>query len=298
MNPVKRTVVITGAGSGIGRACVSRVLQAGWRIFASVRKPEDGARLQSECGADVTPLIMDVTDRSSVSAAAQQVARQVGLYGLNGLVNVAGVGVIRPMEYATPRDLQEIFDINAFGQIAVTQAFLPLIRAARGRIVNISSVGAHFAVPFGGLLNASKSAFGIMCDALRMELHPFGVHVSTIEPGAIKTPAVDKTLGHMDTVIANLPEPGRQQYGAMLKSFAPRAYAREMNGSPPEVVAHAVYQALTDPRPKIRYRVGKHSKLLSTLSSLLPETLFQSLLLRITGLPTKFGFIATKSSPM
>ena len=289
MDPTKQTAVITGAASGIGRASVSCMLQAGWRIFATVRKAEDGSRLRSECGSGVTPLLMDVTDRASITAAADQVATQVGPQGLDGLVNVAGIGMVRPMEYASADDLHSIFEINAFGQIAVTQAFLPSIRRASGRIVNISSVGAHFAIPFGGLLNASKSAFGIMCDALRMELHPFGIRVSIIEPGAIRTPAVDKTLGHVDTIIAQLPPSGQQQYAAMLKAFAPRAYQREMHGSPPEEVAQSVYHALTAATPRLRYRVGKHSRLLSTLSSLLPDNLFESLLLRITGLPTGFG---------
>ena len=282
-----KTAVITGAASGIGRASVSRMLQAGWKVFGTVRKSGDGQRLQSECGANFTPLILDVTDRPSITNAAAQLMSQIE--SLDGLVNVAGIGTVRPMEYATSKDIQEIFDINAFGQIAVTQAFLPLIRKAGGRVVNISSIGAHFAIPFGGLLNASKSAFSIMSDALRMELHPFGVHVSTIEPGAIKTPAVDKTLGHIDSVVAGLPQQGQAQYGALLKNFAPRAYEREIHGSPPEVVAQAVYQALTDAHPKLRYRVGKHAGLLTTLSSVLPESVFQSLLLRITGLPSKFG---------
>lgn len=289
-----RTVVITGASSGIGHACVSSMLQSGWRIFATVRKAEDGARLQSECGASVTPLIMDVTDRASIASASAQVESQVASEGLSGLVNVAGVGMMRPMEYAAARDIQEIFDINAFGQIAVTQAFLPLIRTARGRIVSISSVGAHFAVPFGGLLNASKSAFGIMCDALRLELHPFGVHVSIVEPGAIKTPAVEKTLGNVDAIIADLPDRGREQYGAMLKNFAARAYEREMSGSSPEVVAQAVHHALTATHPRIRYRVGKHAKLLSTLPRILPEGLFEKVLLRIAGIPSKLGAVSTQ----
>lgn len=289
---MQKTVVITGAASGIGRACVSRMLPAGWRVFATVRKPEDGARLQSECGPEVTPLLMDVTDHASIAAAAGQVSAQTGAQGLGGLVNVAGVGIMRPLEYASAGDLREIFEINVFGQIAVTQAFLPLIRSARGRIVNISSIGAHFAIPFGGLLNASKGAFGLLCDALRMELHAFGIHVSTIEPGAIKTPAVDKTLGHVDTVVANLPESGQAQYGELLKNFARRAYEREMNGSPPEVVAQAVHHALTASHPRIRYRVGNHAKLLGRLATFLPDRLFDALLLRIAGLPPKFGSLS------
>ena len=144
--------------------------------------------------------MMDVEDRSSIITAAQQVAAQVGGSGLDGLVNVAGIGIVGPVEYVTARDLQRIFDVNVFGQIAVTQAFLPLIREKRGRIANISSVGAHIAIPFAGLLNASKSAFGCFSDTLRLELRPFGIRVITIEPGSIATPAVEKTLGDVEGV--------------------------------------------------------------------------------------------------
>ncbi len=284
----KRTAVVTGASSGIGKACVSRLVSSGWQVFATVRKPADGDRLQAEFGSAAVPVIMDVTERTSISAAAEKVMLLHEGQGLCGLVNVAGVGMMRPLEYLTPNDLRGIFDINVFGQIAVTQAFLPLLRGARGRIVNISSIGAHIAVPFGSPINASKSAFGMFSDTLRLELHPFGMYVSTVEPGAIKTPAVDKTLGEVDSVVAGLPSAAAAQYGEMLKRFAHRAYAREMNGSPPEVVAEAVYHALTARRPRPRYRVGKHSTFLGMLPRILPQRLLDPLMLRVAGMPTGF----------
>lgn len=287
----KKTVVITGASSGIGRACVSRMIQSGWRVFATVRKMKDGDSLRSDFGANLTPVIMDVTDRATVIAAAEQVSSQ--LQQLDGLVNVAGVGMVRPVEYVSPGEMQELFDINVFGQIAVTQAFLPLLRQARGRIVNISSVGAHIAIPFGSLINATKSAFGMFSDTLRLELHPFGIRVCVVEPGAIKTPAVGKTLGNVEAVVNNLPAAGAAQYGQMLKNFAGRAYAREMKGSPPEVVAQAVHHALTARRPRTRYRVGKHARLLSALPQILPDRLLDAMLLRIAGVPARFGALGS-----
>jgi len=257
MNEVhKRAVVITGASSGIGRAAVARMVQSGWRVFGTVRKMQDGESLRSEFGAAVTPIILNVTDRASVNAAAQAVSAALPGPGLDGLANVAGAGKVAPVEYITPEGLLDIFNINLFGQIAVTQALLPLLRTAHGRVVNITSVGAHIAIPFGSPINASKSAFGIFSDTLRLELHPFGIHVSAIEPGAIKTPAVNKTLGDVEGVIRDLPPNGAAQYGEMLLSFARRAYEREMNGSSPEVVAQAIHHALTATRPRTRYRVG------------------------------------------
>src|SRR5271169_4286563 len=251
----RKAALITGASSGIGRASVLQMARAGWHVFAAVRKIEDGEKLQAENSAGVTPVIMDVTDRSSVFAAAEQVSSRLDGRGLDGLANIAGVGIAGPLEFVEASDLQQIFDINVFGQIIVTQAFLPAIRRNRGRIVNITSVGAHIAIPFGGLLNASKAAFGLLSDTLRLELRPFGIHVCTVEPGAIKTPAVDKTLGNVEAAIAKLPPQGAAEYGEMLRRFTRRAYAREMNGSSPEIVAKAVHHALTARRPRVRYRV-------------------------------------------
>jgi NAD(P)-dependent dehydrogenase (short-subunit alcohol dehydrogenase family) len=287
MNTELKTVVVTGASSGIGRSSASRLVRSGWRVFATVRKPADGERLRSELGPRLEPVILDVTDHASIAAAAEQVSSAVCGAGLDGLVNVAGIGMVRPVEYISPADLREIFEINVFGQVAVTQAFLPLIRKSCGRIVNISSVGAHMAVPFGSPINASKAAFGIVSDTLRMELRSFGIHVSVVEPGAIATPAVPKTLGNIEAVINDLGPAGAAQYGEMLKRFAARAYARETNGSSPDVVASAVHHALTSRHPRIRYRAGKHASLLATLATFLPDSLLDEVVLRIVGLPTK-----------
>ena len=153
---------------------------------------EDGNRLKSEFGAELAPIIMDITDRATIIAAAEQVSSGLKCARLGRVGQRSWDRHDAADQYATPEDLQEIFEINVFGQLAVTRAFLPLIRKSRGRIVNISSVGAHIADPFGGPINASKSAFGTFSDTLRLELHPFGIHVCTVEPGAIKTPAVGR----------------------------------------------------------------------------------------------------------
>ena len=290
-NSHKKTVLITGASSGIGRASVSRMVESGWKVFATVRKMQDGDQLRSDFGTIVVPIIMDVTDPATVTAAAVQVASLLGESGLDGLVNVAGVGRMLPVEYMTQENLHQMFEINVFGQIAVTQAFLPQLRAARGRIVNISSIGAHIAIPFGSLINATKSAFGILSDTLRLELHPFGIHVSVVEPGAIRTPAVEKTLGDVEGVIRSLPAKGAAQYGDMLRGFARRAYEREMNGSSPDVVAKAIQAALTAKRPRTRYRVGKHATLLATLATFLPDGLLDAVRFRIAGMPAEFGSV-------
>ena len=293
MHERTKSVVITGASSGIGLASVLQMSRAGWQVFATVRKPEDGERLKGEGLHGITPVLMDLEDRSSIVAAAAQV-RSKWHSGLDGLVNVAGIGMVRPLEYASARDIQKIFDINVFGQLAVTQAFLPALRTAHGRIVNVTSVGAHIAIPFGGPLNASKSAFGMLSDTLRLELHPFGIRVSTIEPGSIATPAVEKTLGDVETVVQSLPELGRVQYAEMLRSLTSRGNA--MKGSSPEVVAQAIHHALTSDRPHIRYRVGNHASLLTLLPRILPDWLLDAVRLRVLGLPTKFASLPAESA--
>ena len=283
------SIVITGSSSGIGRASSLLLAQRGFQVFAGVRRQADGEMLRHDGGGAIVPIILDVTEADSIASAAHEVTRQVGGRPLDGLVNVAGIGMAGPVEYVTPAELRGMFEVDVFGQIAVTQAFLPLIRQARGRIVNISSVGAHIAMPFGGVLGAAKSALGSLTDSLRLELRPFGVRVVTIEPGAINTAAADKTLGNVEGRIAQLPPEGAKRYGAMWRTFTRRAYAQERKGSPPEVVARAVLHALTAANPRPRYVVGKHARLLTTLARVLPDRELDLVRSRIFSLPKAVG---------
>ncbi len=282
MSEIRKAAVITGASSGIGYACVKRMSSAGWTVFATVRKTTDRDRLRSE--QNVYPVIMDVQDPASISTAAAEISSPLDGRGLDGLVNVAGVGMVRPLEYAPISDVREIFEINFFGQLAAIQAFCGLLRKNRGRIVNITTVGVNLAIPFGGLLNASKSAFAKVSDTLRLELRRFGVRVIAVEPGSISTPAVDKTLGNLEEVISSLPPEAQSMYGPMIRKVGRRGYDMEKNGSSPDVVAVAVHHALTSERPRLRYRVGKHAKLLARLPKVLPESLFDAVIMKMLGL--------------
>ncbi|HTT18669.1 MAG TPA: SDR family NAD(P)-dependent oxidoreductase [Candidatus Sulfotelmatobacter sp.] len=226
----ERAVVITGASSGIGRSCVERMNRAGWRVFATVRTATDRDALQRRPG--IVSVLTDLEEGLSIKSAAAEIETHLNGLGLDGLVNVAGIGMVRPLEYASMDDVREIFEINFFGQLAMIQALSRLLRQTRGRIVNITTVGVNLAIPFGGLLNASKSAFAMMSDTLRLEMHPLGVRVCAIEPGAISTPAVDKTLGHLEQAIAGLPPEAQSQYGSLIRRLAQRGYKMEKNGSP------------------------------------------------------------------
>jgi NAD(P)-dependent dehydrogenase (short-subunit alcohol dehydrogenase family) len=285
----ERCVVITGASSGIGRSCAVYLAKRGFRVFAGVRKMKDGEALRREAGDAVVPVEIDVTDGATIAAALERVGRALGERGLDGLVNNAGIGTAAPVEYMSTEVLRRQFEVNVFGQIAVTQAFLPLIRRGRGRIVNMGSVGGHIAIPFGGALCGSKSAFRSLNDALRLELRAFGIHVCLIEPGSIHTPAADKTLGDVEGIIRRLPPEGAARYGDRLREFTRRGSEREAKGSAPEVVAEAVHHALTARRPRARYPVGADATLLVTLPRILPDRVLDHVRLRLFGMPTGFG---------
>ena len=286
-----RAVVVTGTSSGIGRACALLLARQGFTVFAGVRKTSDGDALRKDGGDRVIPVQLDVTDHDAVAAAARTVASAMRSRGesLHALVNNAGIGVSAPLEFQPLADIQKSFEINVVGQIAVTQAFLPLLRETRGRIVNICSVGDRIAIPFGGSLNGSKSAFAMMSESLRLELRPWGMYVVIIDPGAIMTPAVDKTLGDPDGMLRRMSPDAERLYGKYFREFTTRATERERNGSPPEVVATAVLDALCDEHPRRRYVVGKGARTLATLPRVLPAPLLDRLRMKIFGMPTRFG---------
>jgi len=286
-----RAVLVTGTSSGIGRACALLLTKNGFTVLAGVRKPVDGEALAKEVGERLIPLQIDVTDHDGVTAAARLSAnmlRERGL-SLHALVNNAGIGTSAPLEFQPLDDIRRSFEVNVLGQIAVTQAFLPLLRETRGRIVNICSVGDRIAIPFGGTLNGSKSAFAMMSESLRLELRPWGMHVIIIDPGAITTPAVDKTLGDPEGILRRMSPDAERLYGKFFREFVSRAGERERNGSPPDVVANAVLSALCDEHPHRRYVVGKGARTLATLPKVLPASLLDRVRMKIFGMPTRFG---------
>lgn len=285
----KGAVLITGASSGMGKACALYLDDRGFRVFAGVRKEKDAEALRLAASSRLTPILMDVADPASIAAAADTVARAVGETGLAGLVNNAGVAFPGPLEYLPLADLRMQMEVNVIGQVAVTQAFLPLIRKARGRIINVGSVGGKITMPFGGALCGSKYAMEAVTDALRMELHPWGIHVVMIAPAEIATPAVDKLQADADALVARMPAAGKQRYGGTFTTFVKTAAAREKAGSPPEVMAEAALHALTAPVPRVRYPMGRSSRLLPLLSRTLPARLLDRLRFKIFGLPDRFG---------
>jgi NAD(P)-dependent dehydrogenase (short-subunit alcohol dehydrogenase family) len=265
----KPSVVVTGASSGIGRA-IALDLAKDFRVFASVRKESDAASLEA-ASRSISPIRLDVTDESSIRAAAAAVEKYLGDEGLFGLVNNAGIATSAPLEFAPIDDLRYQFEVNVFGQVLVTQAFLPSIRKARGRIVNMSSISGRVSAPMMGPYTMSKHALESFSDALRRELSPFGIYVSVVEPGAIQTPIWDKGIEAANRRMEKAPPRALELYGAAVQKIRERVANVSQNAVPASEVARAVRQALTASRPKTRYLVGRDAKLASKLIWLLPD---------------------------
>lgn len=282
-----RSVVVTGASSGIGEACALRLDSLGFRVFAGVRRPADGEALRARASAWLTPVRVDVTDADSIRAMAAAVAEQhppaAGARGsgLAGLVNNAGIAVAAPLEFVPLDELRRQLEVNVVGQLAVTQALLPLLRRGRGRIVNIGSIGGRTTLPLLGPYSASKYAMEALTDALRLELKPWGIAVSIVEPGTIRTPIWDRSLAAGDELLDRLPPETLQRYGRLIEAVRRRALASARRGTPPEAVADAVVHALTSPRPRTRYLVGRDARLRLALQQCLPDRVRDRLILSL-----------------
>lgn len=259
-------VLITGASSGIGWASALRMANLGWRVFGGVRREKDAAALQ-EAHANIKPLFIDVTQPEQIKAAYETLSAEVGADGLQGLVNNAGIAIAAPLEFV-PQDLfRRQVEVNVFGNLAVTQQFLPLVRRGHGRIVNISSISGHFVFPLLGPYAVSKFALEAITDGLRRELAPWGIEVISLAPGAVKTPIWSKSFRVLDEAFALMPEKASAYYAPLVKAWKDRsADVKGHSGMPVEVMADALAVALTDPHPKPRYFIGKEARTIKLLS--------------------------------
>jgi NAD(P)-dependent dehydrogenase (short-subunit alcohol dehydrogenase family) len=279
-----KAVVITGASTGIGEACALRMDGLGWRVFAGVRKEADGEALKAKASDLLTPIMIDVTEQPTVSAAAEIVTAAVGESGLDGLVNNAGVGVGGPLEFIEIEELRRQLEVNVIGQIAVTQAFMPLIRKATGRIVNIGSIGGRLSTPFLGPYCASKFAMEALTDSLRQELQPWGMHVAIVEPGSIATPIWGKSQDAVNDLKNELPEEAMMLYGDTVKAIEKALVEFEEAGIPPDSVAKFVEHALTAKTPRTRYVVGRDAQIQRMLVKWAPDRIRDGLVRRQLGL--------------
>lgn len=280
-----RAVLITGASTGIGAACALHLDRLGFLVFAGVRREEDGEALKRMGSDRLVSVLLDVTDESSIQKAHAIVLEQVRSHGLYGLVNNAGIAVAGPLEAVPIPDLRRQLEVNVIGQVAVTQAFLPLIRQARGRIVNMGSIAGRGAIPLMGPYAASKFALEALTDALRLELQQWGIEVSIVEPGAIATPIWEKSRKDAVSLeTATRPEL-RDLYGTLVtavRTVFEQAVAQAISC---DAVSEAVEHALTAVRPKTRYLVGRDAKLRALMIKLLPDRIADKVLTRALNLP-------------
>jgi NAD(P)-dependent dehydrogenase (short-subunit alcohol dehydrogenase family) len=281
-----RAVVITGTSSGIGRASALALHAKGFTVFAGIRNEADGKALHAASNGGIVPVYIDVTEEESIAAAVAQVAQTTGAAGLAGLVNNAGIGAPWPMELIPLDEYRHQLEVNLIGQLAVTQAFLPLVKRAKGRIINVGSEGGRITMPFLGPITSAKHALVSVNDALRMELRPWGVHVSIVEPGATQSNAPTKLVENGRHAQAELFSPqGRTDYGGGFMHVIEKiAAGHERIGSPPEVIAEAVVKAMTARRPRTRYPIGGHARLLTRLRRVLPDRAMDTLFIRMLGL--------------
>jgi NAD(P)-dependent dehydrogenase (short-subunit alcohol dehydrogenase family) len=273
------SALITGASTGIGRATSLRLARAGWTVLAGVRKSEDGERLAGEGPAGrIEPLLLDVTDSAQIEAAAARVSAS----GLDALVNNAGMGIGGPLEVLSDEEWRRQFDVNFFGQIAVTRALLPALRRSRGRIVFISSIGGRVAMGFNGPYAASKHAIEAVGDALRVELHNSGIQVALIEPGSVATPIWDKSRGEAGQLA--IPPELQAQYGEVAHKLDKVLEATGRRGIPPEAVAETIEKALTSSRMPSRVLVGRDAKMMLAARRVLPDRVFDRIVRRRLGI--------------
>jgi NAD(P)-dependent dehydrogenase (short-subunit alcohol dehydrogenase family) len=299
------TALLTGASTGIGRATALRLTASGWDVFAGVRDPAVGEALAGEAQegkavnasageagnapagkapglpGSLTPLQLDVTDQGQIEQAAAAVREKAPGGALHALVNNAGVAIGGPLETLPLDELRQQLDVNFFGQVAVTQALLPALRIARGRIVFLSSVGGLITTPYMAPYHASKYAIEAVANSLRIELAASHIQVALIEPGSVKTPIWDKGRELVDGV--SLPDELQHLYGHVPAAMRKTLEDTARRGLPPERVAQTIEQALTARRMRARYIVGTDARAMVLISRVLPARTFDRVLRRAVG---------------
>jgi NAD(P)-dependent dehydrogenase (short-subunit alcohol dehydrogenase family) len=277
----RRAVLITGASTGIGAACAIHLAGLGYQVFAGVRQARDGETLQQRSPSPLTPVQLDVTDAQSIDGAKAFIRGQLSDGALDGLINNAGIVVAGPLEAVPIADFRRQLEVNVIGQVAVTQAFLPMLRQGRGRIINMGSIAGRAAMPLMSPYSASKFALEAITDALRLEVQETGIHVSIIEPGAIATPIWEKSSKDAEALEASCSPEMRERYAALVHGVKRAVDGAAMRAIPVDAVVAAVVHALTSPRPKTRYLVGWDAKVRAWMVKLLPDRLADRLLMSV-----------------
>jgi NAD(P)-dependent dehydrogenase (short-subunit alcohol dehydrogenase family) len=287
------SVLITGSSTGIGEACAIEFHRRGFRVFAGVRREIDGQRLVEQTSSRLVPVLLDVTRTDAIAQALKTVTEATGGAGLAGLINNAGITVAFPLEFLPMDEFRRQLEVNLVGQLALTQVMLPLLRTARGRIVNISSISGRVAAPYVGAYAASKHALEAMSDSLRVELRNLGVKVSLVEPGDVDTPIWQKSRELADQLRdrmleevgeGSVSEEVRENYAKDIKAMRAATAKFADKAMPVDRVVRAVVHAVCARRPKTRYPLG--AKTLGTVFVLrfLPDKIRDWIVCRNLGM--------------
>ncbi len=289
----RKTIVITGCSTGFGRYTTLTLAERGWHVFATVRKEADKASLLAEatqrnCQENVTVLFCDVTRTDEVSALAREVERLLHMEtgvaesetpGLDALLNNAGSAYGGPIEIVPLDHLREQFELNVFAHVAVTQAFLPLLKVARGTIINVSSISGRISIPVTGVYSASKFALEGLSDALRVELAPFGVHVVVIEPGSSPTRIWKTSLERAMQRLSQYKDSG--PYARLLQRAEKSIELASRSGFPAQKFVDLVVRILNTPRPRARYSVPATTAVILFVERFVPTRLRDRFIRRI-----------------
>jgi NAD(P)-dependent dehydrogenase (short-subunit alcohol dehydrogenase family) len=252
-----KTIVITGSSTGIGKACALHLDKLGYNIYAGVRKQTDGDRLREEASDRLVPIILDVTDADSITAAVSTIEREAG-GNVFGLINNAGIGRSGVLEVTPIDEIRKVMDVNIIGLMAMTKALIPMLRKNKGRIINIGSTASFLASPGASAYAASKFAVRAVTDSLRLELQPFGMSVILVAPGAVESEIWEKGTAYKNEMRRSIKPENAQRYATLIK-FGENLI-KEIKKIPAKEVAISVAQALASKKPKPYYIVGKDAK--------------------------------------
>lgn len=276
-----KSVLVTGAARGIGRATCLRLAAENWQVFAGVRSVADGAALVA-ADARITPVTLDVTDPRQIAELARTLPAE-----LTAVVNNAGVVVDGPVECLTAEALRDLFSVNLFGAVAITQAVLPRIRRAHGRILFISSASGRVSTPWSGAYNSSKFALEGIVDALRMELRPWGIRTVLIEPGPTATDIWADMTSMLERTAAGLDPHQRALYDGHIEGMRRILPRMQRHTVPADKVVDAVARALTARRPRRRYVVGLPAKAQLLAARFTPTAVLDVITALTAGVPRK-----------
>lgn len=283
-------VVVSGASTGMGAATVKELARNGFHVLAGVRREIDADALRAD---GIEPHILDVTVDSHVAAIADRVARDVHGRSLRALVNNAGISANAPVETLPIAEWRQVFEVNLFGHVAMTQALLPALRRSGGTVVNISSVGGKVVLPTYGAYAGSKFALEAVSDSLRRELGGQGIKVVVVEPGAVKTEMLDRGIANADRLKAAMTTDELERYGDLVAAVSEQARSFGRDGVSAEAAAKVIARAVSARRPRTRYTIGRDAAVLVRLARVLPDRALD----RVVRLSLRSSFRATAYAP-